>query len=121
MIVLFKTSYHDANLSLAFIETIDEDVRLILHVVTLTKLRVLRVLRVFTRITCIGVFQKEHPPPGYEKKNHRSLKTERRAMKVFLLSAFVVIATASAACGPDGCEGVRLSIHYVFEMHCRVV
>merc|ERR1719378_1234266 len=26
-------------------------------------------------------------------------------MKVFLLSAFVVIATASAACGPDGCEG----------------
>ena len=28
-------------------------------------------------------------------------------MKLCLLSAFVLVATASAACGPDGCEGVR--------------
>ena len=29
-------------------------------------------------------------------------------MKLSLLSAFVTFAMASAACGPDGCEGVRV-------------
>ena len=112
MIVFLNTSHHDANSSLAFIETIDEDVRLILHVVTLTKLRVLRVICV---LRVLAFFKKSTHPRGMKKKPS-VIETERRAMKVFLLSAFVVIATASAACGPDGCEGVRL-----FEMHYQVL
>ena len=32
-------------------------------------------------------------------------------MKMMLMSAFVIFATASAACGPEGCEGVSLRLH----------
>ena len=75
--------------------------------VHLTKLRVVRVLRVLRVLTCLTT----STHPRGMKKTHSVIEGERRAMKVFLLSAFVVIATASAACGPDGCEGVRLSMH----------
>ena len=38
-------------------------------------------------------------------------------MKLLLLSAFVIFATASAACGPDGCEGVSVSIMVFMVLH----